>query len=281
MFVVGDNERETKMGEQTEFGFDVPVEVEVGWSFEIGDTVYKADNCNASNGQLRVIERHCRIVDENVVESVTYVVAEVDDDDAETVELPEDDLRSESDERCLDCSSFIDEDYGVRYVDDGFICERCESSALEYAGNAYVVRDGGVEHYYVTNRFAMDEYGEEPYGTDALKFNQVWKSSGGYRGYNETSIEGWSEVPGLDGWTTGWTNATTTRKEKFNAWCQSIIGGDDDDEREECPVPFAIICDVTSNVFSTAIGVWTPESDRDAFLEWLNGEYDELSEALG
>lgn len=177
---------------------------------------------------------------------------------------------------CADCEQAITEDDYCRYCDDGsVICEGCEQTELESVSTALLIgADGTRSKALVTSRFAIDaEYGEE---TTGLK--RVWKSTDGWRGYYETSIEGYVEVSGLTGWSTGWVDSTVERKIDFNTWVERLW---EDDEEVGPPVDIAVVVDPTSNVFSSAIGVHVKPEDLDTFRSWLGAEFDVLSSALG
>jgi hypothetical protein len=80
----------------------------------------------------------------------------------------------------------------------------------------------------------------------------------------------------LSGWTTGgWGDPTAERKLAFNKWAQSLYDND-----TVPPVDIAVATDPTSNVFSTAVGVFVPEDQVEEFTQWINGELDNLRYAL-
>jgi hypothetical protein len=186
---------------------------------------------------------------------------------------------------CVSCEEVVEPDDSSyddrRFTKDGEeICWGCYENSFNYASTANVIREGVAKRWTITDYTIEDEYGEEPWRDEDLEFSRDWKSSGGYRGHYETSIKGWVEVPGLTGWTTGWVDETVTRKDVFNEWAEKMISGENDEEALICPVPVAIVCDPTSNVFSTAIGVWVPEEALEDFKEWLNGDLEDLSYGL-
>lgn len=262
------------MQEQMEFDYDVDVVVDVNWRFEVGATAIRIDDKGESLGEVVIVSRHVSIVD-GVAKEIEFVVA--DEGDTE-VTLSIDSLRKEDDLKCLNCERFLDEDVDdIHCVDAGAMCCGCYEATFEDMSNVHVVVDGEVTRYMVTDYETIDTWGEPP---DDLKITRTWHSSSGWRGYNETSIEGWVEVPGLNGWTTGFVDETVARKADLNTWVQRVLDGGLD-EGEECPVPLAIILDPTSNVFSTAVGVWAQEDDVEAVKQWMADDYDMLSEALG
>ena len=122
----------------------------------------------------------------------------------------------------------------------------------------------------------MNSYGDETTNdkdNPGIAFNRNWVSTSGYRGHYETNIDGWSEV--ISGWTTGsWGDETSDRKAVFNEWFEQI-------SNEEIPlprVPFAVIIDPTSNLFSVGVSVSSPEPD--AIREWMDEYIEELSKSL-
>jgi hypothetical protein len=135
---------------------------------------------------------------------------------------------------CISCAEVItDENHYFddrRYIQsdkaEGDICWPCYEWSLEGASTAHVVRDGEVTTYKVTDYFAMDQWGEEPWATDDVFFSRGWVSTDGWRGYGYTKVEDWEEVPGLSGWTTGgWGDATSNRKQTFNEWASGVVSG--------------------------------------------------------
>jgi hypothetical protein len=117
----------------------------------------------------------------------------------------------------------------------------------------------------------MDEYGDDMFRTN-ITVNREYVHSSAWRGYFNTTIEGWTQV--MDGWTTGgWGDPIAERKQTFNEWAESLMTGD-----LVPPVPVAIVADPTSNVFSMGISVLTPEPAK--LKEWINGDFETLYGAL-
>ena len=176
---------------------------------------------------------------------------------------------------CTECEEQLDlnDDYVRQCDDDAMLCEDCEFGVMKSASTVFLfTKDQEMQRCYVNKYFAQNEDGEEING----KFIQKWISTSGWRGYNETSIKGFAEVKDLTGWTTGWTDETTANKATFNDWAQTLIEGE-----STAPVDMAIVFDVTSNVFSTAVGVWVKDGELENFKQWLGGEYEILAKALG
>ena len=182
--------------------------------------------------------------------------------------------------KCADCGDDINTDddlfYGSELTGDTF-CPSCYRNDLEnastalFAGPDYLRVAAEPVQILVGEKFIEDRYGD-PF-TD-VEVTRQYISTGGWRGYEETKIVGWTEI--LSGWTTGgWGDPTADRKQPFNEWAESLFTGEN-----VPPVNVAVITDRTSNVFSTAIGVFVPEDDVDTFTEWLNGELDNLRYAL-
>lgn len=160
---------------------------------------------------------------------------------------------------CAECEQPFDRDYEGRYspITEAEYCDACVTGNDQYASTAYHIdADGDVTRYYVTDWFVYSEHGEDDC-QDMVSRHWV---GGGWRGYYESRPAGdWTEVS--SGWTTGdWGDAISGGKQAFNAWTDSVLKG-------ETPLPCEMwIChDTTSNVFSTAVGVWIPaDADADA-----------------
>jgi hypothetical protein len=182
-------------------------------------------------------------------------------------------MENEEITKCCECNEEIDTevDYGWSHVQDAYLCTACRESDETSASVVQIVEGGSVTKYYIGDHIRMDEYGDDLYGTN-LTIDRKWESSSEWRGYYQTTIQGWTEV--LVGWTTGgWDDAIARRKQTFNHWVEGLLGGDLD-----CPVPVAIVSDPTSNVFSMGISVLTPQPNE--FNDWLCIEAEELKVAL-
>ena len=182
--------------------------------------------------------------------------------------------------KCAGCGDEIntndDEFYGSELTGDTY-CPSCYRSDLEsastalFAGPDYTRVAREPVQVLVGSSFVEDRYGES---FDGVEFTRRYIATDGWRGYTMTEIDGWTEV--LSGWTTGgWGDPIADRKQPFNEWAESLFTGEN-----VPPVNVAVITDPTSNVFSTAIGVFVPDADVDTFTEWLNGEFDNLRYAL-
>lgn len=188
-----------------------------------------------------------------------------------------------SDERMVTCSGCesefdLDTDY-LQWANlaEEWLCESCYESESQYAstvlmaGPDYETTSDGPFKFYVTDSFSMTMWGDEP----LLDFKRTYTATDGWRGYTTTTIDGWTEV-GLEGWTTGgWGDPIADRKQSFNDWVESLF-----EEDGAPPVNVAVAFDLTSNVFSTSITVYVEEGNEEAFSAWLNGDLDELREAL-
>ena len=174
---------------------------------------------------------------------------------------------------CNGCEAEIDRDTdwydfgidGETYCDE---CHRCDldtaSSVIFYQPECEPVK------VLVGSFFVVDgEYFEE---WDGVGVSSKWKSTDGWRGHAQTTIDGWAEV--LDGWTTGWADGTTQRKVSLNDWIEKSL--------PECPIPVALIFDRTSNVFSMGIGIAVPDGCESDFREWLGDDlFEDLHGWLG
>jgi len=175
--------------------------------------------------------------------------------------------------KCCECEEIVDTegDFGWSTVKEEYLCMGCYESDQTHASTVHIVDDGAVLKYHIGDHIRMDEYGDDMYRTN-ITINREYVHTGGWRGYYNTTIEGWAQV--MDGWTTGgWGDPIAERKQTFNEWAESLLTGE-----LEPPVPVAIVLDPTSNVFSMGISVLTPEPNR--LKEWINGDFDALYGAL-
>lgn len=181
---------------------------------------------------------------------------------------------------CSNCTGLIDEEndifYGSELTGETY-CQICYENDRQNASQVFITGPNfpfdseGVTSILVSEHFVEDRWGEQIFEP---KISRTWKSTSAWRGYHETLIEGWTEV--LSGWTTGgWGDSTGQRKLAFNQWAEALHEGE-----ISPPVDIAIATDPTSNVFSTAIGVFVPTEKVEEFTLWINGELDNLRYAL-
>jgi len=177
--------------------------------------------------------------------------------------------------KCLSCEDVVNEDDGFVFVKDGVLCYSCEGEDLERASRVLLVAADGTKQTVLvsTYRVVEAEYFED---FDEVAMSRTWHATDGWRGYFETELDGYEELTDLTGWTTGMPDESVSRKFDLNEWLERVFTEDVFAE-----VDFAIVTELTSNVFSTAVGVWVKEGQREAFLEWLNGDYEMLKGALG
>lgn len=154
---------------------------------------------------------------------------------------------------CLDCEETFDPyNDGGDYSEprDGWICQSCWSESFNSASTAFFVEGGEAVKYLVTDNGVFDAEYLEP-ANDVL--TRAYHRTDGWRGYYETRPTGdWTEVQA--GWTTGnWGDSISDSKQAFNRWAEALIKGETDPGH-----PVWVIADPTSNVFSTAIGVFAP-----------------------
>jgi hypothetical protein len=190
-------------------------------------------------------------------------------------------MTDERETKCMSCEDTFDLD--VDYMQwanlaEDWMCESCYEAESQYVstvmviGPDYPIDREGPAKFYVGSAFSMNQWGDEP----DLNFKRTWHSTDAWRGYSVTTIEGWVEV-GLEGWTTGgWGDPIADRKQPFNEWVESLFDGE-----VFPPVNIAVVSDLTSNVFSTAITVYVQEGREAVFQDWLNGDFEALREALG
>ena len=181
-------------------------------------------------------------------------------------------------EICCECNEkYPTDDIGWSHTQEAPLCRLCEESDMQYASTIRIVTLSEVRLYYVGKHIRMTEFGDELSWDIAMKNEDIshgWVSSDAWRGYTETKIKGWDTV--LDGWATGgWGDEVARRKERFNLWCQDLL-----ELKLEVPCPVALIFDLTSNVFSTAVTVAVKTEDVAFFKEWLGSDFTALHEAL-
>lgn len=183
-------------------------------------------------------------------------------------------MTTETETKCCECEETVDldGDHGWSAVKEDYLCWGCYESDTNYCSTVNIVSiEGVVKKYYIGDHVRMTEYGDDLY-REGVVINREYIHSGGYRGHYETTIEGWTDI--LNGWTTGgWGDEVAQRKQRFNEWADQILKGE-----LLPPAPVAIAVDPTSNVFSTAITVLTPEPEK--VRAWLTEDYEGLYEAL-
>lgn len=176
-------------------------------------------------------------------------VVEVDDDEEGGLE--------ESEFICPSCEEKHDRDNEGSYFSESTgeeYCDGCWDSSFQYASTAWLVGDpdsDGPVKYLVTDYGTFEaEYLEEV--TEPL-LTRTYVRTDGWRGYHVTKPVGdWVEAAA--GWTTGnWGDAISDSKQDFNRWVEALIQGEITLEH-----PVWVIFDLTSNVFSTAAGVFIP-----------------------
>lgn len=176
--------------------------------------------------------------------------------------------------KCTECEEAIDpdnDDCQWSNVKEDWVCYGCYESDLSYVSTVTYIRPGDDPFkVYVGDLTVMNEWGDE---VDDVR--RGYTHTDGWRGYHTTRLDGWTEI--VDGWTTGnWGDGTGARKATFNEWAEALYTGD-----LEAPCEIAVVADPTSNVFSTAVGVWVADENVDLFNEWLGEEqHEELYASL-
>lgn len=150
-------------------------------------------------------------------------------------------------------------DYKISPMDDdsrfatgiGWVCWPCWESAEINRSVAHHVVDGEDTLYTIHEYGVFDAEGDE---VEPPPLTRTYKRTDGWRGYYETTPVGeWDEVK--TGWTTGnWGDPVADAKQAFNDWAQAVLEGE-----IVLDHPIWIIFDQTSNVFSTAVGVFVPK----------------------
>lgn len=181
-----------------------------------------------------------------------------------------------STETCVECEVVqCDTDGGddSRWssVKDGLVCWSCYESGQAYPSVINLIDVATTSKIYVGDLDIHDDCGDSISG---LTIKREYVSTSGWRGYENTTIEGWENV--LDGWTTGgWDDPIAQRKADFNNWAEALIA-----QEIYPPCPVAIVTDPTSNVFSTAITVLVKADNVQTFREWLVDDYEDLHKSL-
>ena len=183
-----------------------------------------------------------------------------------------------STDKCIECNEVqVDpdgsDDSRWSSVKDGLVCWSCYESGQAYPSVINLVDSDEVKKIYVGDLDIHDEYGD-PIDSSKLNIKREYVSTGGYRGYENTTIEGWQDV--LDGWTTGgWDDPIARKKADFNNWAEALLT-----QEIYPPCSVAIVTDPTSNVFSTAITVLVKTDNVQTFREWLADDYEDLHNSL-
>lgn len=163
---------------------------------------------------------------------------------------------------CANCEERYDSDETPSYFSEiaGVVfCDTCWYEQFNEASNAWLVEEGEATKYLVTEHGVFDaEYLESVQNL----LTRTWHRTDGWRGYYETLPNGeWREV--TSGWTTGnWGDSISDGKQAFNRWVEGVVQGE-----VVLDHPVWIITDLTSNVFSTAVGVFVPKDIEDEALD--------------
>ena len=173
---------------------------------------------------------------------------------------------------CVECEENINTDEDLcLFIGDSTFCEGCYEDTLGSAAMLLVFDGESWRKYRVTEYGNIDaETGDN---VEDLNATQIWVSSDGWRGHHDVHIPGFVEL--YSGWTTFMTDDTVLRKIRFNDLLGEIENGD-----FTPPFEMAIALSMTSNVFSTAIGVYAREGNDDEFRSWVDDVIDWLPNAL-
>lgn len=197
-------------------------------------------------------------------------------------------METEEQTICIECN---DEPVDPDGNDDSYwseikqarVCQSCYSSADQSASLLHYIDSGQTSQVTITDLNITGEYGD-PLGwsvpalydksTRTDKVKREWKRTDEWRGFYNTSIDGWTAV--LTGWTTGgWDDYTGRRKAIFNNWGEELVNAE-----IIAPCAVAIVADPTSNLFSTAITVFVEDDNVETFKQWLGDDYDNLIHSL-
>ena len=215
---------------------------------------------------------------------------------SEKIELPEEDgwlvepIAEEVDSNenrtfeCADCNAPLTmDDVQFGELSEKPLCQDDYDSDLEYASTLVEFSNEGKKTViFSEHRGVEPEYGDSPSswftGLFATWTGRHYESLDAWRGsYN--SEKGFEDISLIaSGWTTGWTDETTERKAKFNAFIGGIEEGIFD-----TPCPLYVLIEPTSNVFSQSVVLFVKKSDEETIKNWLNDlemTVDELKFAL-
>ena len=190
---------------------------------------------------------------------------------------------TETETTCIECNESVDpegqDDSRWSPIKEGRVCWGCYESASQYSSTIFFVSpvfDCSVRGY-INEIEIITEYGDEfDWAVPSLrdKVKREWKSTDGWRGYYNTTVDGWVDV--LDGWTTGgYDDPIARRKATFNDWAEQLCTG-----HITPPCEVVVVTDPTSNVFSTAVTVFVEACNVETFREWLTDDYEALYDAL-
>ena len=178
---------------------------------------------------------------------------------------------------CIECKESVDpegnDDSRWSSVKEDYVCYSCYENDTSHASTIHLIQGDEVVKIYVADLDIFNEYGD-PIDSSKLNIKREYVSTSGWRGYHNTTIEGWDDV--LTGWTTGsWGDPIADRKANFNEWAEALLS-----QEIYPPCSVAIVTDPTSNVFSTAITVLVKKTDIESFRSWLSDDYDNLYSSL-
>lgn len=183
---------------------------------------------------------------------------------------------------CDSCESKIDMDLDFyQEGKDGLLCEHCYDEAMRRSvtANVWCPEDGESYKYLWPTDIgkAFNEYHEEIYTEDDINRMPVigceWISSSAWRGYYDPKYnDNWMVIE--TGWMTGrWDDVE--HKHLSNDFVEDIISG-----KANCPVAFAVVCSLTSNIFSQATDFLIKKNKEKEFVDWLENNYGVKREQL-
>lgn len=179
-------------------------------------------------------------------------------------------MTTDTKQKCVSCEdTFEDGDGSYSNVKKGALCYGCEESDLEDASTLVLVHGGEIDRCRIGNYVIYDNDLEIPDFFKDLCGEEIdvrkWTQTDGWRGHGST-IDNFKNVKVIaQGWTTGWADETTQRKDKFNQFLNAIAEGE-----FSTPYPFYVLTERTSNVFSTTVDVFTTEHYESRVIAWLH-----------
>lgn len=177
---------------------------------------------------------------------------------------------------CAECLEEFNTDDGGMFSPstEEWECEDCFDRSMNEASlvQIFPAKKQEVLRINVTDRFQMGSDGFEY--SDSYDISRTWVKTDEWRGYYETTIKGWTVV--MEGWTTGgWDDPTARRKAIWNDWFRDLA-----DNLVDPPCEIAVITEMTSNLFSTAVSVLVKDEDLELFTEWAGEDLPDLQNAL-
>lgn len=181
--------------------------------------------------------------------------------------------REEEDKKleCSYCLEKFDKNELIEGLDGKLYCESCVETIKEESFNVIIYIENGLYEkaifteefgvHHIEGTFLIDnifDYEELPEPIKAGK----WIRTDGWRGYQDWELHD-EYISVITGWTTGYIDDWTKRKQDFNDLIEKLMNG-----KIECPVELWVAMGRTSNVFSNTIDIIIHKKDKEKFIKW-------------